>query len=120
MSNQVFSFGFNGIKNYELPTFSGFRSVSEAEAAMNRLIVHDFNSSNEIIYFSFGSGNTHLYLHGQFKPAEANLAVREENLGGHLENIENSSQSEQDAIREEDNQLAEAINVLRAVSLLRD
>ena len=70
MSNQVFSFGFNGIKNYELPTFSGFRSVSEAEAAINRLVVHDFNSSNEIIYFSFGSGNTHLYLHGQFKPAD--------------------------------------------------
>ncbi|MDC0403670.1 S41 family peptidase [Porticoccaceae bacterium] len=59
-------------------------------------------------------------VRGQFKPAEANLAVREENLGGHLENIENSSQSEQHAIREEDNQLAEAINVLRAVSLLRD
>jgi len=59
-------------------------------------------------------------VRGPFKPAEANLAVREENLGGHLENIENSSQSEQHAIREEDNQLAEAINVLRAVSLLRD
>ena len=59
-------------------------------------------------------------VRGQFKPAEANLAVREENLGGHLENIENSRQSEQHAVREEDNQLAEAINVLRAVSLLRD
>lgn len=58
-------------------------------------------------------------VRGQFKPAEANLAVREKNLGGHRQNIENSRQSEQHAIREEDNQLAEAINLLRAVSLLR-
>ena len=60
-------------------------------------------------------------VRGQFKPAEPSLALREEDLGGHLEKIERvAQQASSDTVRTEDNQLAEAINVLRAVSLLRD
>lgn len=60
-------------------------------------------------------------VRGQFKPAEPSLALREEDLGGHLEKIERvAQQASSDTVRTEDNQLAEAINVLHAVSLLRD
>lgn len=70
MSNQVFSFGFNGIKNYTLPEADGFRSLSSAEATFASQAITDFSVSKELVYFSFGSGNSHLFFSGQFEYAD--------------------------------------------------